>query len=178
MACDSDNTHLIDDFSIVSQRPYRNLCWAAVALSVDLWRNPGSTLTLCQVVEATPPKPTGCCPNPTACDHVGDTFEALTALGLAAMSLTGPNPGDPAQMDLIWAKITGQIGLNKVGPISIAWAVDNTEHAAVIWGYCDDSDRNVKAQDPRFDPITQPFAQFVTNYQGKHGRMTQLDTVA
>src|SRR5215831_13963036 len=51
----------ISQFQMVSQDPYDQLCWAAVALSVGRLYDSASTLELCDVVDKTPGCPAECC---------------------------------------------------------------------------------------------------------------------
>src|SRR5262249_53684565 len=104
---------------MVSQSPYSQLCWAAVALSVDRLRNPASTLRLCDVVEESPPCPPGCCANLSSspCNHIRLLLPALQRLGHALIGIlsgNGPNPADPASMDAKWNEIKSEIDHGRV----------------------------------------------------------------
>src|SRR5258706_1173497 len=121
---------------MVSQDPYANLCWAAVALSVDRFRDSSSTLRICDVVMKSPPaagtsggagRP-DCCQggnlSSADCDHVAILMPALQAIGRApkgVLSGGAPDPTDPESVTAAWECIKAEISRGKVVCVGIDW---------------------------------------------------------
>ena len=168
----------IDAFQMVSQLPFDQLCWAAVALSVERLRNSGSALQLCDVVERTPPNPT-CCGrgqlSSAACNHIALLLPALQALGRARLGVLPEDPPNPATMDFKWNEIKREIDAGRVVCAGIDWNAGG-KHFVAIWGYeeADDGSRTVYIKDPWYASSTPSFSQFVTAYLGA-GRCCELD---
>jgi len=177
----------VASFTMKTQRPFFNLCWAAAALSVDLWHNLGRNqlpqwTSLCQVVQDTPPQQPGCCPNMSlpGCDHTGDVVVALQVHGLVTGSRNPPVLSNPRSVDFKWnSVIKHEIDNNRVVSASISWA-GGGGHEVVIWGYCEDkTGRTVKVLDPWFDPFPdQSFTDFLTNYRSVGGRCIEFNMVS
>jgi hypothetical protein len=171
----------IDGFEMVSQRPYTKLCWAAVALSANRLRDPAAGLQLCDVVQLSPPRPTGCCGDLTApeCNHLSILLPALQALGRAPVGflpVDPPNPTSAASMDARWGEIKAEIDNGLVVCVGINWA-SGGKHYVSIWGYeeCDDGSRTLYVKDPWFANSSPSYEQFVTNYLNKGGKCSELD---
>ena len=174
----------VSQFQMVSQTPYDQLCWAAVALSVDRLRNPASTLQLCDVVQKSPPSPPGCCTDLSAspCNHIRPLLPALQALGRAVFGLLSENPPtvtDPGSMDAKWKEIKSEIDNGKVICAGVNWR-GGGKHYVAIWGYeeCDDGSRTVYVQDPRNGSSTALFGDFVNNYLNAGGRCSEMNRIA
>jgi hypothetical protein len=174
----------VDAFQMQSQRPYDRLCWAAVALSVDKWHNPGSIQTLCQVVQNTPvppgiPPPAGCCSSLSSpsCNHVSLLLPALQTLGLAIAGFVTENGPRPANMDQKWNEIKGEIDAGRVLCAGFTWK-QGSKHYAVIWAYDESGgSRTLSVLDPWFAPTSGiPYDQFVKKYQGS-GQWSDIDKV-
>ena len=188
-------TKCISNFSMVSQRPYHNLCWAAVALSADHFLNAASTWTLCQVVQDTPvgpgqPATTGCCNNnnlsSSACDHLGQLLTALEIRGLLPfkgyLSEAGPygnpTPPGPIQIEQGWREIKNEIDNGRVICCGITWQGGGF-HFVVICNYTETATtRTVCVQDPWFDPSPDmPYQDFLSNYLNRGGEWTEIDRI-
>ncbi len=173
-------------FVMKPQQPYANLCWAAVALRVDLWHNPGHWATLCQVSgETASPLPINCCPDDRsdACDRTGSVVMALQFHGLLAGFPKGvSHPMSMESMDSKWDFIKTEIGKQRVVCASIGWkpVPRNGGHEVVISGYSEDQNggsRTVDILDPFF--AASPglsYSQFMSDYQDG-GECVQLSRV-
>jgi hypothetical protein len=188
------STKCIGNFKIVSQYPYHNLCWAAVALSVDQFLNPASTWTLCQVVQDTPVNPgqpatAGCCNGNnlslSACDHLGNLLTALQIRGLLPFAVYlseagpygNPPPGPtPIEIAQGWATIKNEIDNGRVLCCGIAWQGGGW-HFVVICNY-NEAAQTVCVQDPWFDPTPDmPYQEFASNYLNRRGVWTEIDRI-
>jgi hypothetical protein len=185
-------TKSVDDFPDMSQQHHDRLCWAAVALGVDQWRHPASAWTLCQIVVETPvgagqPSTAGCCTSnnlgTSACNHDGVLVNALRLHHLEARGFKGrpqtiPNPMTAAQMNNEWTDIKTEIDGGRVLCAEIQWSGGGF-HYVVIWGYKENgSARTVLFKDPLYENSSQPYEQFVSNYNSLGGRWAEVDHVA
>jgi hypothetical protein len=166
---------------MVSQDPYDQLCWAAVALSVDRLYDSASTLELCDVLDKTPGCPAECCTHLSSpqCNHIHLLLPALQALGVAspyALSEDGPDPTDPGSMDAKWNEIKSQIDRGRVVCVGVSWSTGG-KHYVTIWGYedCDDGTRTLYVQDPHNGSSAPFYADFITNYLNRGGMCTEID---
>ena len=171
------------DFVMWTQRPNANLCWAAVALSVDRWRNQTPHWNrVCEVANDTPPRPrppVTCCPHSSSreCDRTGNVKTALEVHNRSGGFLNPPTSTNLIAVSGSFAAIKQQIDGGMVVCASIRWTRGGG-HEVVIWGYSENgSDRTVDVVDPLFDPSPGlPFMDFITAYRGI-GRCSQLTMV-
>ena len=180
----------VNSFPDISQGGHDRLCWAAVALGVDQWRNPGHAWTLCQVVVETPvgvgqPSTAACCSNLglSACNHLGVLFQALRlhhleAGGYGGLPQTLPNPMNAAQRDAEWNGIKAEIDGGRVVCAGINWS-GGGYHYIVIWGYKENGTaRTVNVKDPLYGNSSPPYEQFLSNYKLLGGKWSEIDRVA
>jgi hypothetical protein len=175
---------LVTNFNMVSQGVYNNLCWAAVALSVDHLLNPASNWKqLCDVVGATEPNPTGCCSHPSspACNHEGALSNALSAHHLQGLlgSEGGPFAGgylNQIKFDHYWDVIKTDI---RGGRVVCAGMESGIRHYVAIYGYQEcGAQKLVWVQDPYNDPSAYlPYDVFASKYLGA-SRWVEVDQIA
>ncbi len=184
-------TASVDDFAMYPQ-PCDSLCWAAVTLSVNLWRFPQLALTLCQVVEAAlcvtdccnRQNQTDSCDCNDDCNQVAVLQNALLEVN-AMLESSGAagvrfNPGTSlptTDSDAIWSALQNEINAGRVLCCKIAF--DDYNHYVVVWGYteCSDGSRTVAVQDPYNPGQSWDFDQFLTNYNYSNGSCCELITL-
>lgn len=177
----------VPHFEMELQSPYANLCWAAVALSVDFWQVRRGEMSescawssLCEVASAI--SGAVCCPDASSpeCDQVATIREGLEPhdhYGNDKLMPDHRNP-DPDGMNEVWTLIKEEIDADRVVCASIDWFRFGG-HGVVIWGYTEDSVlglRKVFVLDPLGLQECLPFDAFVTNFRDT-GYCHQLTTI-
>lgn len=162
-----------NNFVMQSQGVFNNLCWAAVAISVDHLLNPASDWKqLCDVVGAVTPNPVGCCSHPSSseCNHEGELSTALAAHHLDGPlgSEDGPYASgvlNQIKFDHYWNVIKADI---QSGRVVCAGMDSGNRHYVAIYGYQECGDQKlVWVQDPYYDPSAYlPYAVFAAKYLG------------
>lgn len=132
-------------------------CWAAVAVSVDLYFNTNSTRTQCSL--ATQLAGQDCCNNPDACDQPQALQDALSDIGRLN--------GDPETDSLEFTEIQSAIGACVPLCVRIGW-VGGGAHFVAIDGYGSSpaGDPLVHVKDPYFGDFTVNFNDFLSHYLG------------
>jgi hypothetical protein len=138
-------------------------CWAAVAVSLEHYFVPTSTLTQCQMASQVLQIP-GCCGDHGPCDVASRLEPALevvsnrTASGL--MPLTFPTPGP----NLSFAALKAEIDAFLPVCVRIEWESGNG-HFVVVKGYrASLSGILVEVADPFYGYSTAEFTEFSTAY--------------
>jgi hypothetical protein len=168
-------------------QPCDSLCWAAVTLSVNLWRKPQLALTMCTVVQDSLGV-TDCCSELNAvgscacnedCNQDFVLFNALQAVnalehtGVAPNMLTGTT-----EAGTIWSSIQSEIDQGRVICCKIDFGgVSN--HYVVVWSYTTYSNGSitVAVQDPLYPSQSWELDQFLNNYNGCGGVCCELTTI-
>lgn len=157
-------TRTVNGFKIQSQHPHKNLCWAAVALSVDIWRaQPGHWNSLCQVTSETPSLQLS-----PPCDRPGFIHEALDVHRLRNGLARLPS----------WDLVKNEIENQRVVCASILWNGGGA-HEVVVSGYFEDTSagtREVMVLDPNKpkDESRIPFDSFLHNSEGRCYQLTKV----
>ena len=135
-----------------------NLCWAAVGVSVGLWRNPALNKKQCDVAQGVLPLAAGvnCCAHLSQCDQDGP-------LG-AALQFCHVNINVPQFRALTVLQIQNQINAGKVICVGIQWRGGGL-HYVVIAGYENDAANTLHIRDPYFNSSDVPYNVFVSNYK-------------
>jgi Papain-like cysteine protease AvrRpt2 len=147
----------IDAF-VMEPQILSQLCWAAVTVSVNHLRKPGSTLKICDVtqISLSPPPDADCCANLSACNRNGPLAMALQQHQVPV--------SPPLGRALTFAEIQTEIDAGRVICLGIQWPFGGI-HNVVIAGYEDDSLQTVHVKDPLYDPTDPPYLTLVSNYQ-------------
>ena len=134
------------------------LCWAAVALSVDKYFDPGSSNTQCSVAGAVLGR--GCCPDPeVGCNEVEFLEKALDKVNrLASWPTAGP---------LSFTEIKDSINQRIPICVRIEWRGGGEGHFVVICGYRETKEHRqfVEVLDPWFPNSIVSYHEFVETYQ-------------
>ena len=169
----------VNNFAAPEQNGYANLCWAAVALSVDQLLDPTSNWkTLCDVVSD--PKVGG--PAAPNCDVEGDLITALTAHTLESQH---PEPEDgpyssgqlnTIKQDFCWKVIKCEIADGRVVCAGINFG-DQYKHYVAIYGFEEcGTTRTVYVLDPEYQSSHLVYEQFVSRYRGS-GTWVEMDRI-
>jgi papain like cysteine protease AvrRpt2 len=136
------------------------LCWAAVAVSVEHSRNKASATRQCGVAQLIlqpflPPH-TDCCTTLDACNEDGPLGMALQQINVMIQN--------PLHRALTFMEITAEIDAKRVVCVGIKWR-GGGRHYVVIRGYELDAAQTLHVQDPLFDPSDPPYQSFASSYQ-------------
>lgn len=175
------------DFKLETQKPYLNLCWAAVAFSVDRWRaQPSHWTQLCELFhDLLSTRPDSCgAPDLFAFDETGNVVQVLQQrkhLQASRGRIVFNGNFVAAAMNDRWNFITSTIDDGRVICASIAWKKGGG-HEVVIYGYEEDpgdvESRTVNVLDPKYEGgFTQLYSAFLTNYRQKLGCCEFLNAV-
>lgn len=167
-------------FKVEKQEPYRNLCWAAVGLSVEKWRGlPGHWNQMCEVIQGMLIPPTGSCAAQDLFpwDKTGDVIQVLQFRQHSKGVLVAP----VTQEDNSWDFIKSVINDGRVLCASIGWN-GGGGHEIVIYGYeevpGDTGSREIDVLDPLYrGGFRQSYSSFLTNYRQKLGTCEFLTAV-
>ncbi len=134
-------------------------CWSATTVSIELFYDPNSTLTQCELVNQAFNQTT-CCQNPSsgACNQPWYPNLALTIVGHLASTASGKPT---------FQTITSQLNAGHPVSIAIYWTGGGGHNPAVD-GY-DDANAaqpTIELQDPWYGRSTQDFNSFPNSYQG------------
>lgn len=154
-----------------------NLCWAAVALSVDIWRDqPGHWTNLCEVVSDALNNP-ACCSSLSSsqCNVPGEIKETLILHGRFGGRHPTPNL---ESRDRIWKDIKHEIDAGRVVCATIRRQPSRVLHIVVICGYAEDTTtKRLSILDPWENPIDMPYVSFLTDFRYEGGQCIRLTTV-
>lgn len=161
---------------------YSNLCWAAVALSVDRWAaQQGHWTTLCQAVRegSSPPHTHNCCAALHVCNKIGLVGKALKRH--CRINTEVPvSTSSASSIDTAWRTIRDEInkGQPHVVGASVRWidrfGRDAGKHEIAIVGYSVVGQGSSEVRDTRQVIVADPrssgaggtyqFEEFLLNY--------------
>jgi hypothetical protein len=147
-----------------------NWCWAAVAVSVQRFFDPESSMRQCDMVQTLNPDVKDCCGNPipAPCNKVGLLQDALTKVACLQKVIRGP---------LSFSQIQEQMSAGLPVCVRIGWngGSEVSGHFVVIngWGLSPTDVPLVHVLDPYFSNGVWPYAALISaGYQQGNGQWT------
>lgn len=154
-------SEMADSFPIQKQTVV-NWCWAAVALSVERYFSPDSTMTQCELAELLL-KDARACQDPLPEDL--DKAEELQLALRGVHALRSSRLGEPLPFEDVRSQI---IDSRLPVCVRIQWTGENRAHCVVICGCSTTASREhwLDIADPYYGFSTLPYDEFLHAYQG------------
>ncbi len=131
-------------------------CWAAVAVSIEKYFNPRSTLTQCQVARRVIAE--DCCNGPAECNDAETLIQALQGLNRWKRTLDGA---------ATFQQVKQELDARRPVCARIAWP-DGYHHFVILVGYevLQSGARHLQVADPWNPSSTVDFDEFKSAYCG------------
>lgn len=146
---------MLNQFTIQPQEE-SEWCWAAVAVSIDKYFNPGSPLTQCEIASRVIGH--DCCNNGISCNDAETLIQALRAINRWKRTVNGPVP---------FQLVKQELDAGRPVCARIKWK-DGYAHFVVLVGYevLSSGAVHVDIADPWNPSTTVDFDHFATAYFG------------